>query len=370
MHLAFAALIVLLLLLVVLPWLLWVRASRGPAPIPVGGGQGPESQQDPGAPSCDCGSSPPDYTLAPCSVGALACMNVANKCMFPVWITATTTDLQGQVTVHFDEKIDPQSSFQFPAADSITAGRMYIYYRDPREFDPQRQGLPNGTYAPGPIVGGDPSQEYCQLVEFSGVNSPDGWFWDYDISMVDRAALPVYMYVKGADQQLSGGNCNKTYNACPPGQIIANCPTAVINQHNGVGQCLGSYVYCMGEGANSEYCHKLDDWGAALGLTNNPTASIYGCSPLTSGLTRDICMAINRGICRDPSDPSQCPIAGMADDPNAWYAQGLPQNEYSRYVRSLGKRYYGFSLDEGFGGGNQQCRYANQLDIVVCPSCG
>lgn len=396
MHLALAALIVLILVVsAVLPWLLWVRTPKPPDSPPgteQGAGSSQQSagssqqQQDPGDPACDC-SAPPDYTLTPCPDSALACMNVANKCMFPVWVTATTTatvlneagNPWGQVTVRFDEEIAPQSSFQFSANDSISAGRIYIYYRDPREFDPQRQGLPGGTYPAGqPIVGGDPSQEYCQLAEFTGVNSADGWFWDYDLSMVDRAALPVYMYAKGANQQLSGGNCNKTYNACPPDQIIANCPTAVINEHNGAGQCLGSYVYCMGEGANSDYCHMLDGWGSTLGLTSNPTASIYGCSPLADeaapegepGLTPGICMAINRGICQDPGDPSRCPIAGMADDPDAWYAQGLPQNNYSRYVRSLGKRYYGFSLDEGSGGGNQQCRYANQLDIVVCPSCG
>jgi len=51
------------------------------------------------------------------------------------------------------------------------------------------------------------------------------------------------------------------------------------------------------------------------------------------------------------------------------YSYGLHQNDYSAWVRSHGRRLYGFSLDEEAGGGNQQCRFSTQLDIVIFPKC-
>lgn len=51
------------------------------------------------------------------------------------------------------------------------------------------------------------------------------------------------------------------------------------------------------------------------------------------------------------------------------YEQGLIQNDYAAWARSKGERYYAFSLDEEVGGGNQQCLYSTQLDVVIFPRC-
>jgi hypothetical protein len=48
----------------------------------------------------------------------------------------------------------------------------------------------------------------------------------------------------------------------------------------------------------------------------------------------------------------------------------LLRNNYSQWVRNKGQRFYGFSLDEEIGGGNQQCLFSTQLDIVIFPTCG
>jgi hypothetical protein len=51
------------------------------------------------------------------------------------------------------------------------------------------------------------------------------------------------------------------------------------------------------------------------------------------------------------------------------YMHGLTQNDYAAWARSKGQRFYSFSLDEEEGGGNQQCLYSTQLDIVIFPAC-
>lgn len=51
------------------------------------------------------------------------------------------------------------------------------------------------------------------------------------------------------------------------------------------------------------------------------------------------------------------------------YERGLIQNDYAAWARSKGERFYAFSLDEEVGGGNQQCLYSSQLDVVVFPRC-
>lgn len=51
------------------------------------------------------------------------------------------------------------------------------------------------------------------------------------------------------------------------------------------------------------------------------------------------------------------------------YTYGLRQNEYAAWAHTKGERFYTFSLDEEVGGGNQQCLFSTQLDVVVYPSC-
>jgi len=46
------------------------------------------------------------------------------------------------------------------------------------------------------------------------------------------------------------------------------------------------------------------------------------------------------------------------------------QNDYAAWARTKGERFYAFSLDEEVGGGNQQCLFSTQLDIVIFPRCG
>jgi hypothetical protein len=51
------------------------------------------------------------------------------------------------------------------------------------------------------------------------------------------------------------------------------------------------------------------------------------------------------------------------------YLHGLLQNNYAQWARNKGENFYSFSLDEEVGGGNQQCLFSTQLDVVIFPRC-
>lgn len=74
--------------------------------------------------------------------------------------------------------------------------------------------------------------------------------------------------------------------------------------------------------------------------------------------------------CVDNDRPiSKSRVSTCNDSTSDPYMHGLLENNYSAWVRSKGQRFYGFSLDEEVGGGNQQCLYSTQLDVVIYPAC-
>ena len=394
--------------------------------------------------TCSC-SNDPIYNNFPHPLhtpASFAVFNFLNNGMhFPIYITVTATaDMQMQIdsngayragfTYCYLDAHPLQSiqlySFTFPenlsARGRIAGGRIFIYYDNPSSIDPNRPstGYPisqNGMFIPllndndQPI---SPTIDYSQLLEFTidRLTGQTQSFIDYDISYVDNAALPVYIY-GGYDPSNQPGqqSCNKSYSACPSlTDFYSGCPTTpLINQANGAGQCLGSYSYCArAENVTKPYCEIFDDLVADYGITpqflqqikdsggpdvTTPTNVVYGCNGeflldnkcifpnYATQLTRDQCAALNRGVCFTPDYNQQligtCPGARpppQASTCNSTTTPTYPSttmcNKYARYIRSKGVKYYGFSQDEGNNGGNQQCRYSTQLDVVAFPSCG
>ena len=82
--------------------------------------------------------------------------------------------------------------------------------------------------------------------------------------------------------------------------------------------------------------------------------------PVANGNTN--CIDYDKPVSK--SKESQC--NDSAPDP---YIQNRTQNEYAAWGHTKGERFYTFSLDEEVGGGNQQCLFSTQLDIVIYPSC-
>lgn len=88
---------------------------------------------------------------------------------------------------------------------------------------------------------------------------------------------------------------------------------------------------------------------------------IETCNGVTCEVTN--CFENTQPITKAPKEPL---CNDSAPDP---YVQGLIQNDYAAWARSKGERFYSFSLDEEVGGGNQQCLFSTQLDIVIFPRC-
>jgi hypothetical protein len=299
----------------------------------------------------------PDYTdeLFSQQSDTTACINFYNNCEFTVWVLYT---LGSPPTIEYIDTLSPQCRVQYGIFQSkMSAGRIYFYYRNPSEF------IPEWPYDIGKIYP-SVSQDYCQLTEMTLDCSNEKSFWDYDISYVDRASLPIYMLAPGSDDT----NCKKCYATGDPKTFTDGCPTMVIN-YDPISQCsqaVGAYSYCTDypEHADEPFCHVLDLYKDMLDVKyqNKVTPTLYGGNDPT--LASEKYEAINRGICLSVV---QCPLVPDKDDPSTWYSSQLPQNEYAAWLNEKGKNIYKFSLDEGKYGGNSQCRFSTRLDIVINP---
>ena len=186
-------------------------------------------------------------------------------------------------------------------ADGILeSGRVYVYYKNPSDFDADRNASPyNGSFPvqevdKGPIriqsadpvpLPRQPSNRYSQLLEMTFARDPDSLddliFVDYDISAVDHIALPVYMY-GGYDTpdriRLSDPRnkfCNKTYIGCATSALVVEgCPTQLFDDELEGESCYNSLNYCelpesrrLNQSHWDIYCHAFDDYADKFGIT-------------------------------------------------------------------------------------------------------
>src|SRR3989304_6540240 len=133
----------------------------------------------------------PDYTnMFDSCANNKPCINIMNNCDFPLWILGT---VGSPSKVLFKTTLKTKEKYQYSVTDDkIMGGRVYFFYRNPGEW--------LGAYAAynaGLTINGPPI-DYSQFVEMTLDKDEKGSFWDYDISYVDRAALPIYMWAPGA----------------------------------------------------------------------------------------------------------------------------------------------------------------------------
>lgn len=114
------------------------------------------------------------------------------------------------------------------------------------------------------------------------------------------------------------------------------------------------FINCTDDACFGFLCQNYSQTNAFSATCDGATCQVGGATP----------------NCLDRITPKEKFKTPTCNDssPNP-YERGLLQNDYAAWARSKGERYYAFSLDEEIGGGNQQCLYSTQLDIVIFPRC-
>ena len=322
-----------------------------------------------------CNCRPEVATLDSCP-SKMPCVNIKNHCSVTLWAVVTSGS---PATVWGSKRLAKGETIQFVLPSlTVTAGRIYLYYKDPVSFGQE-------PYTAFPVQD-DPSNDYAQLLEFTfgvrrastdNVRTP---FVDYDISYVDAAALPILMNSPGA---LGSGTgpfpgrpnhlCKMTYNTCPLSHFYNSCPTfkkSIVSDIS-VAQCISSHHLCnlvsngKAEDVNG-MCAAMDRFKPMLMEgARCPSCTIYGCVLDDRGrngnLTADSCAAINRGLCQSPEN---CPPPSH-EDPSTWYRSD-PLNSYASWLSQSSYNVFTFSLDDIVG--NVNCA-SKQLDVFACPKC-
>ena len=380
-----------------------------------------------GAAICEClGSAAPSYTANFPATRQYGIFNFVNGfASAPVYITIfinappqmSPPYVVGSKYIFLNaHRIEPGGNFSFdiPAELAVNGkllgGRIVVYYKFP-EDSLQFNVSTVGHLVPYPLT--QPVDDFSQLIEFSLDIEQGQPLMNYDVSHVDRHAIPVYLYGAGTaaiqSNAIVSPNCAPIYGACQGlAEFYDGCPTELVNHHAVGGldfyQCLASNIYCN-LFPTKPYCHVLDDVAAFYGITQQlldtlrvaggpsittPTNVLYGCNgefltetcnPFVlqnSTLSRDICMAINYGICSTLPQGSVCPTDPEASSPlctakgaqlqNLW--RSGTANQYARFVKQRCRTCYSFSLDEGMQfGGHRSCLGSTQLDLVIFPGC-
>jgi hypothetical protein len=228
-----------------------------------------------GGSTVDAGPSPPPRDGGPVVWQACTqppCITQINNCSIPIWVHpwATAPGIDGGTV----RKLNPGESFQYSGFAQMNAGRIYAHYKDP--------GVTQSTALQ--------VNNYFEYVEATVIKDKNGvWWQNYDISDLDSTAMGVSM----AAVPLPGQKCGVTQCDMTFDQIVSGCPTQVDNLYNGVGQCMGSYNYCIQRdpagGKNDagqpntyddtkEYCYKMaKPADPANGITvPQPGSHIYG----------------------------------------------------------------------------------------------
>ena len=294
-------------------------------------------------------------------------IHILNNCMFTLWALGTYSTVNDQIAI-FKETLAPGGIFSYHVpTDTLPAGRVYFFYKNPESingFSPQWNSIVPGSKVVVPT-------SFNQIVEMTlgqGIDNGNVYkFWDFDISYVDSASLPIYMWSPDAPETEA---CKKAFSRGSPFGFTDECPTTIVNRFSPgnlgeVGQCLGAYPFCANVNPASDFCKEFDNIFTLRGKTTAIYGGILGDLP---NLTNFQIASFNRGLCRNigPGYPN----ITDAQNPQSWYQQ-RPYNAYSKWIREKGQNYYGFSFDENFGfsgGGNIQCR-SSRLNIVICPNC-
>jgi hypothetical protein len=332
-------------------------SAGGSAGAPAAGGSA-GSVVDSGAGGAVVDSGPPrdsgPITWPACTQPP--CITQVNNCAIPIWVHPLGSAPVDNGTVR---KMESGATLQYAAVPQTGGGRIYAYYKEPTKMQDTVQAV----------------SPFNQFVEMTVDKDGQGnWAQNYNISYVDHISMPVSMVaVPRAGQTCGVTECRATFD-----QIVTGCPTDVRNLYNGIGQCMGSYNYCItqdpGGGKNDagkansyddtkEYCYKMV----------KPADPTNGIPDVVRG------SMIYGGIFMPPYAPNWAywekvagfnrgTFAGDTNDQNFYKTE--PYNHYAGWIHvTLGcARVYAFSTDDHQNkSGFVRCS-SDDLRITWCPN--
>jgi hypothetical protein len=254
-------------------------------------------------------------------------------------------------------KMEIGATLQYSAVPQTGGGRIYAYYEEPTVLQDLKQAV----------------SPFNQFVEMTIDKDGQGnWAQNYNISYVDHISMPVSMVAVPRTGTCGVTECRATFD-----QIVKGCPTEVRNVYNGIGQCMGSYNYC---------------------ITQDPTATSDSGGPATYDQTKEYCSKMIKpadptngipnvvrgsmiygGIFMPPYAPNWTyweKVAGFnrgtfgGDANDADYYKTEPYNHYAAWIHvTLGcARVYAFSTDDHQSkSGFVRCS-SDELRITWCPN--
>jgi hypothetical protein len=330
--------------------------SGGTATTGVGGAGGSETTSTGMATSTGTGTGGAALDL---SCANPPCLNVINKCPFPLWINANNNT---NVTLQPDNAMlsaagQSGSSRQYDVPDEWSAARVNAYWVDPKGA------------APDPVA-----YDKVELTFTGGV-------MNYNITYVDYAALPSSMEAVGPACQKSANFDPRVGCDVKSDKLVSSCPDGLLDGK----RCLSAKDYCsLGANKAKPYCHALDTQIAACeaqspatcgvaAQLNDSTPNVYGCSgyfdsqpancsPASASCHKDgnkWCAALNRGMLAQPE----------STDTTQFY-KNAPYNTYSKWVHDTCPGIYAFPYDDypsGAGESGFRACKADRLDITFCP---
>ncbi len=275
-------------------------------------------------------------------------MIIINNCTFDLWHHITAYKPVG-VPILIDSGkahyIPPETVFSYVNVPEMHGGRVWAYYRDPKEHYDTLSVLSNNF--------GGPVNHYNQFVEMTFT----GDAVNYNISFVDYISLPVS--VRGNDGRCPETRCSEPINDWLE-RLNSSCPTEmenewIVSSGQNVGRCMGSYNYCINN-PEEQYCTEMgrEEWTGV---------EIYGgtMSNVVPATDTDFWAknaAWNRG-----SEPWESNMFFH------YREDKKPYNEYARMIhRDLQCRAYAFANDDHQGqGGFEHCEHTKNITITWCP---
>lgn len=288
------------------------------------------------------------------------CLNVINRCPFPLWIHAKNHD--GVTLQPDDAKLaasgQADSVRQYDLPESWPSARVGAFWVDPHgpAPDPEAYGKVELTFEDGKM--------------------------NYNITYVDYLALPMRMEAVGPDCAKTDDFDPRVSCDVPVAKVLAGCPSGLLDGK----KCLSAAAYCSeGAHADAPLCHALDQEIADCASQNpetcgiatqlgNTTVDVYRCSgyfdsqpakcdpPSTTchAEGNKWCAALNRGMLAQPDSTDA-----------ALYYQTEPYNPYAKWVHQTCPGIYAFAYDDypsGAGQSGFRACTANRIDVTFCPA--
>jgi hypothetical protein len=295
----------------------------------------PDARTDGTCDSPDLGQRTAPAFPAPSVSTSGLLVRVMNNCDVPLWIHGEGSNGAGgrNVLAPDDVRLMPGQTQDYDGRDRMVSARVTAFRDGPR-------------------------QNEAQFVELNFENGSLG----YNISYVDYLGLPVEL----------DAACGTTACYEPTDTLFDGCPADLRRAD----RCVAPGGYCLDPANRGKpMCTLLDSkatealqlaqcqndlaaWRGRVG-TGEPigtTPNVYNCSQFWSS-SAFCCAIVNRGVVGSATPNNVC----------TFYQDGVPHNEYARWVHDKCPVIYAFPYDDsGDQGGFLQCP-TRELRITWCP---